>query len=179
MALGGLRNDCVLLHIKDQGSWVRDLFIGLSDEEKSQVLQEIGKFAVSIVAEGSQVQAERDGNNNTSKLEAPPVMPAELVKLRTGAFISDVVDPYRQHMMKFWTLDEIDNVEDEHKELLVAYSRKPNVKAAFHKHNEATFFNDAWDVVKGRFKILRQFCGGLATAFPNTTSVESDFSVIK
>ena len=70
-----IANDCVLLHIKDQGSWVRDLFIGLSDEEKPQVLQEIGKFAVSIVAEGSQVQAERDGNNNASELEAPPVMP--------------------------------------------------------------------------------------------------------
>ena len=26
--------------------------------------------------------------------------------------------------------------------------------------------------------MLQQFCGGLATAFPNTATVESDFSVI-
>jgi hypothetical protein len=26
---------------------------------------------------------------------------------------------------------------------------------------------------------LRQLCDGLATAFPNTTSVESDFSIVK
>jgi hypothetical protein len=131
------------------------------------------------VAEGSKVQAERNSNNNASALEAPPVMPAELSKLRTGAFINDVVDPYRPHVMKFWTADDIDKVENEHKELLVAYSREPGVKAAFDAHDESTFFNVAWDSVKGRFKTLRQFCGGLATAFPNTTSVESDFSVMK
>jgi hypothetical protein len=106
-------------------------------------------------------------------------MPAGLSKLRTGAFINEVVDPYRQHVMKFWTADDIDKVENEHKELLVAYSHGPGVKAAFDAHDESTFFNVAWDSVKGRFKTLRQFCGGLATAFPNTTSVESDFSLIK
>ena len=40
------------------------------------------------------------------------------------------------------------------------------------------FFNDAWDSVPG-CKRLRTFCGGLATVFPNTTSVESDFSILK
>ena len=30
----------------------------------------------------------------------------------------------------------------------------------------------------GRFKILRDFCGGIATVFPNTASVESDFSIL-
>jgi hypothetical protein len=79
----------------------------------------------------SQMQAERNSNNNASALEAPPVMPAELSKLRTGAFINDVVDPYRQHVMKFCMADDIEKVENEHKELLVAYSREPGVKAAF------------------------------------------------
>jgi hypothetical protein len=61
---------------------------------------------------------------------------------------------------------------------LTAYAREPTVEAAFEKHDEVVF-NKAWHVVKGRFNDLRQFCGGLATAFPNTTSVESDFSVVK
>jgi hypothetical protein len=53
-------------------------------------------------------------------------------------------------------------------------------------HDEKVFFNDAWDAIKSkkadgtiRFAKLRQFCGGLATAFPNTCAVESDFSVVK
>jgi hypothetical protein len=39
--------------------------------------------------------------------------------------------------------------------------------------------NVIWDSVNGRFKTIRQFCDGLATAFPNATSVESDFSLMK
>jgi hypothetical protein len=40
-------------------------------------------------------------------------------------------------------------------------------------------FNEAWDKIGIPFNRLRQFCDGLATAFPNTTSVESDFSILK
>ena len=41
-----------------------------------------------------------------------------------------------------------------------------------------------WDDVQGcvsdgSFRCLRRFCCGLATVFANTTSVESDFSILK
>jgi hypothetical protein len=73
----------------------------------------------------------------------------------------------------------IDKVESKYHELLAVYAREPDVKAAFDKHDEKTFFNKAWDCLKGRFMQLCQLCGGLATMFPNTTSVESDFSIVK
>ncbi|CAK9861010.1 unnamed protein product [Sphagnum jensenii] len=44
--------------------------------------------------------AERDSNNNARELEAPPVMPTDLVKMRPGVFISEVVDQYRGHLTK-------------------------------------------------------------------------------
>jgi len=47
------------------------------------------------------------------------------------------------------------------------------------KHNDMTTFNDVWDCVLGRFEHLRTFCDRLATVLANTTSVESDFSVLK
>jgi hypothetical protein len=53
------------------------------------------------------------------------------------------------------------------------------VKVALDMHDEKTLFKEAWDCLKGRFMQLRQLCGGLATTFPNTTSIESDFSIIK
>jgi hypothetical protein len=42
-------------------------------------------------------------------------------------------------------------------------------------------FNDTWDAVpqQARVERLRAFLGGLATAFVNTTTVESDFSILK
>ncbi len=42
-----------------------------------------------------------------------------------------------------------------------------------------TMLSDAWDCVLGRFEHVRSFCGGLAIVLANTTSVESDFSVLK
>jgi hypothetical protein len=53
-------------------------------------------------------------------------------------------------------------------------------------HDEKVFFSDALDAIWSkkaddtiRFAKLRQFCGRLATAFPNMCAVESDFSVVK
>ncbi|ETV77024.1 hypothetical protein H257_08940 [Aphanomyces astaci] len=42
-----------------------------------------------------------------------------------------------------------------------------------------TTFNDAWDVASHQWLRLRAFCVGLATIVPNTTSVQSDFSILK
>jgi len=106
-------------------------------------------------------------------------MPMDIVKMRPGVFISKVMDEYHEHLAKHWSADLIDKAESEHRELLAIYAHELNVKAAFDKHDEKTFFNEAWDYLKGRFMQLHQLCGGLAVAFPNTTSVESDFSIVK
>jgi hypothetical protein len=78
-------------------------------------------------------------------------MPADFVKMRPGVFISEVVDQYREHLAKHWSADLIDKAKSEHHELLAIYAREPDVKAAFNKHDEKTFFNEAWDCLKGRF----------------------------
>jgi hypothetical protein len=70
-------------------------------------------------------------------------------------------------------------VEKEHGQLCAIYDNEPHVAKAFDQHDENTFLNDAWDIVKGRFSGLCQFCDGLATTFPNMAAVESDFSMVK
>ena len=89
--------------------------------------------------------------------------------------MSDILDPFRQHLEKFWSAEHIDQVECDHKDTLLAYAREPSIKEILDAHDHKTFFNDAWDNVKTRFLTLHQFCGGLASMFPNTTSVESDY----
>ena len=90
----------VVLHIQDLGLWARELFESPPDDDKIRVVKEIGIFVLWIVSDGSKVQDERDHNNTARTIEAPPVMPAELGKIQTGAFISDVLDPFRQHLEK-------------------------------------------------------------------------------
>ncbi|KAH6569497.1 hypothetical protein BASA62_004868 [Batrachochytrium salamandrivorans] len=167
-----------IMHIHDQGFWVRDLHSSLSDFDQQSTLEEVATFAFCIVANGLQIQAERDLATTLRELEIPPVMPADLVKLCPALFIKNILDPYRNHVAKHWNQDMIDLIEIQHCELIVVYGREPDVKAVLDAHDEKTYFNDAWDCLRGRFLHLRQFCGGLLTAFPNTTSVESDFSIV-
>jgi hypothetical protein len=125
------------------------------------------------------VQAERDCRNDAADDEAPPVMTVQLVKPRTGQFISTGLDRYREQIGKFWAQEDIEQIEIDHKQLLLAYAREPKVKEEFDSHDRKTMFNQAWDCVQGRFTRLRSFSAGLATAFANTASVESDFSSVK
>ena len=63
---------------------------------------------------------------------------------------------------------------------LTAYRNEPALKSTIEAYNhvEIKSFETAWEVVDGRFEILRDFCGGIATMFANTASVESDFSIL-
>ena len=40
-------------------------------------------------------------------------------------------------------------------------------------------FSDGWKCIgSGRFTKLKEFCGGLATVFPGTSTVKSDFPIV-
>lgn len=68
-------------------------------------------------------------------------------------------------------------IDNDYAEFLRAVRMEPELKAALNAMtNTATSFEDAWSVLGSRFRMLKEFCGGLATVFPNTATVESDFS---
>ena len=100
----------VIEHIHDQGSFARDLLTSLPDDEWSHVLCHVMRYAIHIVDGLSVVQAERECNNSAAFDEAPPVMPAELVKLRTGHFIDKILEPYRNHIRQFWSLADVQEI---------------------------------------------------------------------
>jgi hypothetical protein len=53
------------------------------------------------------------------------------------------------------------------------------LRAAIDLHDSTMSFESAWNCATSRLSHLRAFCGGLATVFANTTSVKSDFSILK
>jgi hypothetical protein len=61
----------------------------------------------------------------------------------------------------------------------IAFSEEDACKKIIDTHTFKTLFNDGWDSIGVRFERLRQFFGSLATILANTTSVESDFSILK
>ncbi len=56
----------VLVHVKDQGTWVKDLFLLLTDENQIAMLCEIAGYALRLVKGLSLVQGERDCHNNAA-----------------------------------------------------------------------------------------------------------------
>jgi hypothetical protein len=151
----------------------------LDHDTKIHMLKEIGIFALKLVNGISQVHVERDSDNNVALKLAPSVMPSEFVMMRSNRFNKLVLDPYRPHVSKFWTVEQIDQIERDHKDLLKAFIEESATKALIEKHDVKTIFNNAWIDLPGRFMHLRDLRGGLGSAFANTTSVESDFSVLK
>ena len=136
-------------------------------------------FVLNLVNGLQEVRAERDPKNKASMEDAPPVYPAQRCQLRPRDFNSSVLGPRRARLAKFWSLSEIEKVERDHRDLCSAYKDEVALKKTIDAHHHKIMFNDAWDSMDGRFQALRRFSSGLATSFPNTTSVESDFSVLE
>jgi hypothetical protein len=168
-------------HVEDQGSWVSSILESLDEDEQDKVLHSVAKYAISLINGFSGVKAERDSNNLASMEETPPIFPHELVKLRPSVFIKKVLDPRRDMLKMWWSQDEIDMVEREHRDLHHKYRTVPEFAGIIDAHDHKTMFNKAWKDVEtvDEYSELRMFCGGLGCAFANTTSVESDFSHLK
>ena|SRR5437773_12384954 len=67
--------------------------------------------------------------------------------------------------------------------LLLAYQYDTTLRSVLDKCDNNTSFELGWSIVSNevqvrKFDILRDFCGGIATIFLNTATVESDFSVL-
>ncbi len=80
--------------------------------EQQLVHHEISGYVVDLVANMSQIIAERDRNNLASIKEASPVMPGEIASMSHRQFMKDVLDLLRVRLKEFeWTKIEIDQAE--------------------------------------------------------------------
>jgi hypothetical protein len=167
-------------HVSDQGSGIVSIFHSLADDTQQAILSGVGTFGVHLIEGLVNLQAERDEYNRGAGSESVSVMPTELALMRPATFVLSVIVLHRDMMMQYWTEDEVEEIESEQRELYHAYAYESSgVKAICARHTMMTTFNQAWDDFPRRFRQLRQFVGGLATIFANTTSVESDFSILK
>ena len=150
----------------------RDCLLRLDEAEEAVVLKQIVPYAETLVIDLQAMRGERDDNILPRELVSPPVLPGELIGLRPTHFIRDVLDPHHERILRFWYAENIDQVEEDHRQLVAAYKNGPILRCAIDEHDVKTTFDDAWDVAPGKYLRLRTFCGRLSTVFPNTTSVE-------
>jgi hypothetical protein len=166
--------------IQDQGIFASQILDALEPEECTEVLVAVGEILLSIVNRLSSVKALRDEVNDASTDGMPPCLPHELLALKPRDVVQLVLK-FHDRLSISLTQNSINLIVDQHKKLLNAVSKEPRFQTALVRHSEQTDFSDAWKTpsIKDWFPELMEFCGGLASPFPNTATVESDFSVLK
>ena len=162
----------ILQYLFDQGMFVRELFRLLDPPLQLQVINMVGQLVLDVMEGVLEIQTERDSNNNPVG-DLPPTLPHELAKIRGSAF-GDILSMHIDQLnMDFFAI-----VESQHSKLVSAYQNESALKLALDKCDHRTSFETGWGIVEGRFNALRDFCGGIATVFANTATVESDFSIL-
>ena len=159
-------------YIFDRWIFIQDLYNKLSIELQAQVTVIVSKLVIEIIDGIANIQAERNSDNLL------PVLPHELVKLAIHQFTSIVVKHF-DRLKQFWGEETIDTLERQHQCLLIEYQRDTILQSALDNCDGHTSFKTYWSIVDTKkFNVLRDFCGGMASNFPNTAMVESDFSIL-
>jgi hypothetical protein len=168
----------VNIYLQDQGMAIQESLQSLGYEGQYHVIRAIGIHCARIVNGIFHLQAERNSvNGPTDRYTIPPVLPHQLVQIRGAAF-SDILRKHLPQLENAWSANDIDKLESQHRDLRSEYQHSPGFTDALNNFNDFTSFNEAWLIVNKKFNMLRDFCGGIATVFPNTATVEADFSNI-
>jgi hypothetical protein len=152
----------------------------LDAEEFITMERSIAGLCAGLIDGLSGIVAQRNENNEADNSAAAlPVLSHLLVNIRTSELCRLILSSEPRLVATGWTSSSIELIERDHRDLLRAYRSEPHFASAINKCSSAkTCFEQGWAPANGRFEGLREFCGGLATVFPNTAPVEADFSVI-
>jgi hypothetical protein len=74
---------------------------------------------------------------------------------------------------------QIDFIADEHKALIHVHRCEPVLKDDIDSLSSSSSFKDGWSLLGVQFLNLMEYCGVIATLFPGTNTVESDFSILR
>ena len=153
------------------------LFDSLEESERDQLCLSFGTFVVGIANGVNTIDPERDENNHSANISLPPMLPKEFATMMPSCFV-DVVVRFRSRLEKVFVSTYIVALEEEHSSLRDLFTRDEEFHAMLDGMASYIGFHDAWVSVQPRFPKLCEFAGGLASMYPGTTRVESDFSVI-
>ncbi|GMF48780.1 unnamed protein product [Phytophthora fragariaefolia] len=151
--------------------WVKDIPECATEEDEAQFLYAaVGKMFVQAVDGISSIVAERT-SDNTSSNYVPPVLPHRLMPIDVSLF-NQLMHEHHQRLLVRLSDVEVHRIAQQ-------FLRTPDniLRLALDTiDEETTTFGEGWGTVGEGYDLLKQFCGELASTFPNNATVESDFS---
>ena len=164
--------------LEDLGSHCIKCMNEMKETDLNWLVEDLVRASLKLIEGITSIVAERDSSNNPSEDFIPPVLPYDLVKVR-GREMAKIVDLHRNRLLVNWSPTQIQLIETQFQQLATLVARDEKLREQFAACGNTTTFKEAWELVGGRYDDLRDFCGGLSTAFPSTSTVESDFSLVK
>jgi hypothetical protein len=164
--------------INGLGSSVSAMCNGLLEDERDRICSVFGTLLVDLADGVSRISPERDGDIAAAATSFPPVLPKELSSMMPSSFVQ-VVIRFRSRLEKVCDESYIDALEGEHRILRDRYHQDPLLKDMLDSMKDTIAYHDAWVSLRSQFPKLFEFSSGLATIYPGTTRVESDFSILR
>jgi len=140
-----------------------------------EILHCVRVMYVDAVVGIKKIMIERD-ESNVGVNRLPPVLPSELARMSRAVF-NDLFVLQRPRLGAFYSEDELISIGREFKGFLSQLRHEPEFKEMI-LGQDGMDFDDAWSLLRKRYPLMCQFFGGLASVFPGTSTVESDFSII-
>ena len=117
--------------------------------------------------------------DNESYIDATPsVLLHQLVRILPRDF-SVYLKRHREHLDYTFSIEEIENIRRQHKALYDLYRRQPEVKRSIDIFDEGAAYRYAWNGMHNTYPLLESFSGGWAIIFLGTSTVESNFLVVR
>jgi hypothetical protein len=169
------------LHIRGRKSFVREIADELKNnvatiDDYRNIIRSICVMYVDGVSGITKICAERD-KHNRGTTTLPPVLPKSLLFFSKQQF-GDLIAVQKMRLLSFVPEQEINELEEEFSQFKMQTQLEEGFRHMVERMDDGITFNDAWGSMGLKYPRLCWFFGGLATAFPGTSTVESDFSII-
>ncbi|GMF39385.1 unnamed protein product [Phytophthora lilii] len=149
-----------------------EMFDTLRGVERQHIAKSVAHFAVDLIAgvatiaqEGRHYCAEDVG----VLVNPPTVLPIEVCEMGQDAFLK-VLCEQEPRLRETFSDDEIKAIQNDYEEFTLAVSREPILSGVLKKHDRDTDVSFAWSCVNGRFRMLQEFFGGLASVVPDMSA---------
>ena len=158
-----------------------DVLAAQVDFDMVEFQRDIGRMLCRIVNGIYHSIPIRDNSNNAIYDDPPACLPQEFVRLRNQDF-TYLLNAQMTRLSVTKSQQDIALLENEFSLLRNCYRfTEIPLKTALDALPAAATFKDSWSIpsLAGRFDHLKDFAGGLASPFPHTATVESDFSIVQ
>ncbi|CAI5729951.1 unnamed protein product [Hyaloperonospora brassicae] len=154
------------------GALACEMFDMLRGVERLQITRSVAHFVVDLTFNIATIAQEgrRYCEENVGVLvNVPIVMPIEVCEMGEEAF-SKLLCEQQPRLRESFSDDEVEAIRTEYDEFVLAVKREPILGGVLKKHDRDTDTSFAWSCVEGRFRLLQNFFGGLASVVPDPTA---------